>query len=62
MSSGSGVARLGWSVKVGVVVTGLSHKSSRSNGEKLVSIHSVGSPTMLLFRGLISESESLLYP
>ena len=62
MSSGSGVASLGWSVRVGAVFTGLSHKSSWSNGEKLVTIHSVGSPTMLLLRGLISESESLLYP
>ena len=49
MSSGSGVVSLGWFVKVGAVVVGLSHKSS------------VSSPTMLLLRGLVSESESLLY-
>ena len=60
--TGSGVTRLSWSVKVGAVVTGLSHKLSRSNGEKLVTIRSVSSPTILLLRGLISESESLLYP
>ena len=61
MNFGSGVVSLGWSVKVGAVVAGLSHKSSRSNGEKLVTVHSVSSPTILLLRGLVSESESLLY-
>ena len=61
MSSGSGVASLGWSVKVGAVVAGLSHKSSWSNSEKLVTVHSVSSPTMLLLRGSVLELESLLY-
>ena len=43
------------------VVAGLSHKSSLSNGEKLVTTCSVGSPTILLLRGLVSESDSLSY-
>ena len=47
---------------MGAVVAGLSHKLSLSNGEKLVTTRSVGSPTILLLRGLISESDSLLYP
>ena len=61
MSSGSGVASLGWSVKVSTVVAGISHKSSWLNSEKLVTVHSVGSPTRLLLRGSVSESESLLF-
>ena len=44
-----------------VVVAGLSHKSSLSNGEKLVTTRSVGSPTILLLRGLVLGSDSLLY-
>ena len=39
----------------------LSHKSSLSNVEKLVTARSVGSPTILLLRGSASESDSLLY-
>ena len=55
------VVSLGWSVKVNAVVVGLSHKLSHLNGEKLVTFHSVISPTMLLLRESVSESESLLY-
>ena len=43
------------------VVAGLSHKLSLLNGEKLVTTRSVGSPTILLLRGLVSESDSLSY-
>ena len=62
MCSGSGVVCLGWLVRVGAVASGLSHKSSLSNGEKLVTTRSVGSPTILLLRGLVSGLDSLLYP
>ena len=49
-------------MRVGTVVSVLSHKSSLSNVEKLVTTRSVGSPTILLLRGSTSESDSLLYP
>ena len=47
---------------MGTVVPVLSHKSSLSNVEKLVTACSVGSPTILLLRGSASESDSLSYP
>ena len=46
---------------MGTVVPVLSHKSSLSNVEKLVTAHSVSSPTMLLLRGSVSELDSLSY-
>ena len=49
-------------MRVGTVASVLSHKSSLSNVEKLVTTRSVGSPTILLLRGSTSESDSLLYP
>ena len=48
-------------MRVGTVASVLSHKSSLSNVEKLVTTRSVGSPTMLLLRGSTSESDSLSY-
>ena len=48
-------------MRVGTVASVLSHKSSLSNVEKLVNIRSVGSTTMLLLRGSVSESDSLSY-
>ena len=47
---------------MGAAVSVLSHKSSLSNVEKLVTARSVGSPTILLLRGSVSESDSLSYP
>ena len=46
---------------MGAAVSVLPHKSSLSNVEKLVTARSVGSPTILLLRGSVSESDSLSY-